>query len=434
MAVPFFVAIAYGAGNGANPPPNCRGPSHVTISKGERDIGAERRALAFLLLVVFINIAGFGIVIPLLPFYAENFGIAAWQVTILFSAFSIGQLFGEAIFGRLSDRIGRRPVLIASILAGAIGYGLLAYAPSYPIAFLLRLLGGFASGNISTIQAYVADISPTRERVRRLGLIGSVFSLGFVVGPAIGGLLTTPSLGAAGYRLPLLVAAALGLVAAVGVALFVRESRHTVHAGPGLKRFSALQDAWSSPVVRRVLLTTMVATGAFSAMEAVFAIWTHARFDWGPRDVGLVFAFIGTISAFTQAVLVTPIVRRLGEANTLALGLLITAITLFLQAISPTSTILIAVTTFTVIGVSITNPSIATLISRATLPERQGAILGLNGAASALARIIGPIIAGILFSGVGVNAPYFFAAAMTLPAVVLALNAGAAVRRLGQAA
>jgi DHA1 family tetracycline resistance protein-like MFS transporter len=401
----------------------------MTNSGSPGGLAGERRALAFLLLVVFINIAGFGIVIPLLPFFAETFGIDAWQVTILFSAFSVGQLFGETFFGRLSDRIGRRPVLIGSILAGSLFYALLAFAPNYATAFVLRLLGGFAAGNISTVQAYVADISPPERRVRRLGLIGSIFGLGFVVGPAIGGLLTDPAMGAAGYRPPLLIAAALGLVAALGLFLFVRESRHAVHAPPIRGRFAVLHDAWASPVLRRVLLSTMVATGAFSAMEAVFALWAHARFDWGPREVGLIFAFIGTISAITQAVLVGPVVRWLGEANTLALGLLVSAVTLFLQAISPTGAIVVAVTTFTVIGVSITNPAIAGLISRATRADHQGAMLGLNGSASALSRILGPIIAGFLFSGVGVNAPFYFAAAMTLPAVLLAVQAGQAVRR-----
>ncbi|MDB5684505.1 MAG: multidrug transporter [Sphingomonas bacterium] len=401
----------------------------MTNSGSPGGLAGERRALAFLLLVVFINIAGFGIVIPLLPFFAETFGIDAWQVTILFSAFSVGQLFGETFFGRLSDRIGRRPVLIGSILAGSLFYALLAFAPNYATAFVLRLLGGFAAGNISTVQAYVADISPPERRVRRLGLIGSIFGLGFVVGPAIGGLLTDPTMGAAGYRPPLLISAALGLVAALGLFLFVRESRHAVHAPPIRGRFAVLHDAWASPVLRRVLLSTMVATGAFSAMEAVFALWAHARFGWGPREVGLIFAFIGTISAITQAVLVGPVVRWLGEANTLALGLLVSAVTLFLQAISPTGAIVVAVTTFTVIGVSITNPAIAGLISRATRADHQGAMLGLNGSASALSRILGPIIAGFLFSGVGVNAPFYFAAAMTLPAVLLAVQAGQAVRR-----
>ena len=407
----------------------------MTSSTVQRDATAERRELAFLLLTVFLNLAGFGIVIPLLPFYAENFGIAALQVTILFSAFSVGQLFGETVFGRLSDRIGRRPVLIGTILAGALGYALLAYVPNYPLAFLLRLLGGFAAGNISTVQAYIADISPPDLRVRRLGLVGSMFGLGFVVGPAIGGLLTDPALGPAGYRLPLLIAAGLGLLAAAGVALFVRESRHTAHATVALgRRFSLVHDAWASPVIRNVLLATMVGTGAFSAMEAVFALWAHARFAWGPREVGLIFAFIGTLSALSQAFLVGFLVRRLGEANTLALGLLIAAASLVMQAVAPTGALVVAVTTFTVIGISVTNPAIAGLISRATASHHQGAMLGLNGSASALARILGPIIAGFLFSGVGVNAPFYFAAAMLLPAVLLALRAGGAVRRLAQLA
>lgn len=403
------------------------------MTDGIRNLIAERRALGVLLLVVFINIAGFGIVIPLLPFYAETFGIAPWQVTILFSAFSIGQLIGEPLWGRLSDKVGRRPVLIGTILIGAVAYVLLAYAPTYGAAFAVRLLGGLAAGNISTVQAYVADISPPRERVSRLALLGSAFGLGFVVGPAIGGLLTSPELGAAGYRAPLLCAAALGFVACVGTLLFVRESRHVVDIPAVGKRVSMMRVAWSNEVVRLMFIITLVATAAFSAMESIFALWTNARFQWGPHEVGLIFTFIGVLSALNQALIVGVVVRRFGEARALAAGLALTSLSLFGQVLAPTGALVVAMTAFTVVGVTMTQPAITAMISHATEAEHQGSTLGLNGAVGALARIIGPIVAGFLFTVFGTNAPYLFAAAATLPAVYLSLSAGAAVRRRHEA-
>lgn len=395
-----------------------------------RDLRAERRALAFLLLVVFINIAGFGIVIPLLPFYAETFGIAAWQVTILFSVYSIGQLFGESLWGRLSDRIGRRPVLIGTMLLGAGGYALLAFTRSYEGVLLLRLAGGLVAGNISTTQAYIVDITPPRERVTRLGLIGATFGLGFVLGPAIGGLLADPSKGPVGFRLPLLVASGLALLAVVGILLFVRESRQHVETPHDAGRFAVIGHAWHSPVVRNVVAATIVTTAALSAMESTFALWVNARFQWGPREVGLTFAFIGIMSAITQGLLVGRVARRIGEANTLALGLAMTSVSLFVQTIVPSEWMVVAITAFTVFGVAITQPSIAGLISRATSHEHQGAMLGLNGSAGAMSRILGPLAAGFLFSAVGVNAPYRFAAIIVIPAILLALRAGWQVRRL----
>jgi MFS family permease len=404
------------------------------VTPAHAGLPAQHRALGVLLLVVFINIAGFGIVIPLLPFYAETYGIAPWQVTILFSAFSIGQFIGEPLWGRLSDKVGRRPVLVGTILVGAIGYLLLAYAPTYEAAFAIRLLGGLAAGNISTVQAYVADISPRTLRISRLALLGSAFGLGFVVGPAIGGLLTSPELGAAGYRPPLLCAAALGLVAAIGTLLFVRESRHLIDVPAVGQRVNMLRVAWDNEVVRLMFVTTLVATAAFSAMESIFALWVNARFQWGPHEVGLIFALIGILSALNQGLLVGRIVRRVGEARALAAGLALTSLSLFGQVLAPSGTLVVVMTAFTVIGVSMTQPAITGMISHATDPAHQGGTLGINGAMSALARIIGPIIAGFLFTVLGTNAPYLFAAAGTLPAVYIALRAGAAVQRRHAAA
>ncbi|MEH3106483.1 MAG: MFS transporter [Sphingomonas fennica] len=404
-------------------------PAMTAAAAGGRKPAGERQALAALLLVVFINIAGFGIVIPLLPFYAEGFGVAAWQVTILFSAFSVGQLFGESWWGHLSDRIGRRPVLIGTILAGAIGYFLLAYAPNYTIALLLRLAGGLFAGNISTIQAYVADVSAPDTRTKRMGLIGAIFGLGFVVGPGIGGLLADPAAGLAGFRLPLLVAGGLSAIAAASVLLFVVETRHAVDTPAAASRRAMLGAAWRHPVMRTVILTTMIATGAFSAMEAIFALWAHARYGWGPHEVGLCFAFIGCMSALSQWLLVGRVVDRLGEAHTLTAGLFLTAASLYAQTLAPTGGWMVFVTLFTVIGITMTQPSTAGLISRVVGSGEQGAMLGLNGSASAFARIGGPVLAGFLFSGVGVDAPYRIAALLTVPAALLALGLDRAVRR-----
>ena len=183
------------------------------------------RALYVLLLVVFINLVGFGIVIPLLPFYARALNAEPWQITALFSAYSLGQFVAEPFWGRLSDRIGRRPVLIITILANTAAYVALAFAPNIAVAFLVRLASGVATGNISTIQGYMADVTPPEKRAARLGLLGAAFGMGFVVGPALGGLLAHPDAGPLGFQIPLFVAAGLAAVASLGVFLFVVESR-----------------------------------------------------------------------------------------------------------------------------------------------------------------------------------------------------------------
>ena len=252
------------------------------------------RALYVLLLVVFINLVGFGLVIPLLPFYAQSLKAEPWQITALFSAYSLGQFFAEPFWGRLSDRIGRRPVLIVTILANTLSYIALAFAPNILAAFAIRLIGGFATGNISTIQGYMADVTPPEKRAGRMGLLGSAFGAGFVVGPALGGLLAHPEAGQIGFQIPLFAAAGMAALAALGVFLFVVESRApSAPDAPRPHRREALQAARSHPVLSRVLLVTLVSTAAFAGMESIFGLWTHARFDWGPRQVGLCFAVIG---------------------------------------------------------------------------------------------------------------------------------------------
>ena len=177
----------------------------------------SRSALFVLFGVVFINLVGFGIIIPLLPFFGQALDAPPWQVALMFSAYSVGQFFAEPFWGRLSDRIGRKPVLIMTVCANALGYLMLAFAPSIWAAIAIRLFTGLGAGNVSTIQGYVADVTPPEQRAGRMGLIGAAFGLGFIVGPGLGGLLTREDMGSFGYQLPIFTAAGLCVLAAVAI-------------------------------------------------------------------------------------------------------------------------------------------------------------------------------------------------------------------------
>jgi MFS family permease len=386
-------------------------------------------ALPILLLIVFISLIGFGVVVPLLPFYAEAFNAPAWQITLMFATFSLGQFLGEPFWGRMSDRLGRRPVLLFTITISALGYVALAYAPDIWTAIATRLLAGFFAGNISTIQGYVADITPPEKRAGRLGLIGAAFGMGFVVGPSLGGLMAHPELGAAGFRPPLMIAAGLCVIAAIGLFLFVGESQSAHHrAQPRRGQFAALGDAMAHPVLRRLLATTLTAFVAFSAMQATFGLWGQARFGWGPKEVGLIFAASGVLVALSQGLLAGAAARRFGEVATLTSGLALTSVSLFVQAFSPWEWPAVAAMMLTGLGFSICQPSTTSLISRAAKSEHQGAMLGVNAAAGALARITGPIAGGFLF-GIGAYAPFLFGAVGMIPAVWLAIRAGEALKQ-----
>ena len=389
---------------------------------GPKDAIGERRALIVLLTVIFLNIAGFGLVIPLLPFFGQAFHAPAWQITLLFSAFSFGQFLGEPVWGRLSDRVGRKPVLLFTISVAAVMYVGLAFSPNVWIAFAVRFASGFFSGNISTLQGSMADITPSDQRAGRMGIMGAAFSAGFMTGPALGGLLAQPRLGALGFQLPLFAAAGFGLAAAVAVLLFVRETspKNAGHR-PGT-RAARLREAFGHPVISRVLIISFVVVSGFAGIEATYGLWTQARFGWGPRQIGLAFFGIGALGAFCQGWLTGRLVRRHGEARVLTAGLCFMWIGMVTQFASPVWPVAMVGFAFVCLGQSICFPNLTALISQAAPPERQGEMLGLNMSSNALARIGGPIYAGLLFSRVSPGSPVLLTALLILPALYFAMQ------------
>lgn len=405
-------------------------------------------ALAVLFATVFINLVGFGLVVPLLPFFAQSLKAEAWQITLMFSAYSLGQFFAEPFWGRLSDRIGRKPVLLMTLIANALGYLMLAFVPNIWLAIAVRLFTGLGAGNISTVQGYVADVTPPEQRAGRMGLIGAAFGLGFIVGPGLGGLLTQPQLGRLGYQLPIFLAAALAAVAAVGVVVFLRESRAKADpAAPRPAFLAGLKVARDNAVVSRVLVVTLIYMAGFSAMESVFGLWSESRYQWGAREVGLSFMIVGIVSTLNQGFFAGRLARRFGESRVLATGMLLFGTSLVLQVLAPVAwfpatRIELGALTIPVVqgwiipivmaigacGMSLAMPNISAMISRASPPDRQGAMLGLNMASSSVARIFGPMIAGALFSGLGHDWPFVIGALLTIPAALMAINAGRVIR------
>lgn len=391
--------------------------------------GTVRRTLLVLFSVVFLNLAGFGLMIPILPFFADSLHAAAWQVTLLFSAYSLGQLFAEPIWGRLSDRVGRKPILVLTTASNAIGYFVLAHAQTIEAAILIRLVMGFGAGNISAIQGYVADVSPPELRAGRMGFLGAAFGLGFIAGPG-GGLLLGHETGQAAYRLLLYGSAGLCAASCLGVLAFVRESRRP--GAPTARRpnlLSGFGEAVRNPVIRRVVTVTFVYMGAFSGMESTFALWSQSRYGWTGRDVSAAFILVGTVSAATQGLLTGRLARRFSEARVLSFGILLFGVSLTVQVLQADPRLVALVMCAGTFGMALSSPNIAALISRSCSPETQGALLGVNMAASSSARIVGPIIAGQLFSHVGPDAPFIVGACLTLPAAILAVDAGQAFRR-----
>ena len=401
------------------------------ITADEAALRSSRAALATLLMVMVINMLGFGVIVPLLPFYARSFHAPGWQIALLFSAYSAGSFFGEPFWGRLSDRIGRKPLLVSTVSANCLCYLALAFAPNILVGCLVRFLGGMCGGNSSVVQGYIADVTPVEYRSGRMAVLGAAYNIGFIFGPGLGGLLARPGEGPAGFQLPLLVSSGLAGLSALGIFLIVKESRvHTGHAGiQGPNRWTMTGRALRHPVVGRLMILTFVAGLAFNGIESTFGFWATHRYDWTPANIGVCFTVAAIASAGGQSLFTGALSRRFGQAPMLAFGIAVTVICLTLQPLSPWGWATIAIMAVMSLGQSIAFPNTSALISRATDPDRQGQMLGLNNAMGAIARLIGPQAALALFAW-SANAPFFVGAAVTAPAILLALGAGRAASKV----
>lgn len=389
---------------------------------------ADRRALVVLFAIVFINLVGFGLVVPLLPFFGSSLQAEPWQVALMFSAYSIGQFFAEPFWGRLSDRIGRKPVLLITVCANAVGYLMLAFVPNIWLAIAVRLFTGLGAGNVSTVQGYVADVTPPEKRAGRMGLIGAAFGAGFIAGPGLSGILVQEDMGRLGYQLPIFAACGLAALAALGTVFLLKESlaRREGGALPREPFLSGVRHAVDNPVVSRVIVVTLIYMAGFSGMESTFGLWTGARFDWGAREVAFSFMTVGIVSVLCQSLLTGRLARRFGESRMLAVGCLLFGLGLVGQMLSPVGWAVPVAMAVGAFGMAMTMPNISAMISRASPPDRQGAMLGLNMAASSSGRIVGPIVAGAMFSGLGHDWPLAVGAVLMVPAAIIAINAGRA--------
>ena len=380
-------------------------------------------AAASLVSVMFINMLGFGIVIPLLPFYGQALHAAPWQIALIFSAFAMGGFFGEPIWGRLSDRVGRKPLLLSTVTGTLLCYLGLAFAPDVLTAFLIRFAGGLASGNGAVMQGYIADVTPPARRARRMSWIGAAASLGLVVGPSIGGIFAHTHSGPAGFRVPLLIAASLSATCLVAIATFIREPVEHREVSTHQSRWQAIGEVTRHPVIGRLMLLTFLVGFSFTGIESVFGLWGEARFGWGPKQIGWCFAAAGAVSATTQFFITGPLSERLGEARVLAGGMALTVVGCALQTRSTGLPMTTALMALTALGQSVSWPNVGALISRNAEPGKQGQVLGLNNACGAFARFAGPLTAGLAFAHVSHDAPFVTAALVVAPAILLALSA-----------
>lgn len=378
-----------------------------------------RAGLGPILFTVFLDLLGFGLVIPLLSFYAEAFDASPLQVTWLMASYSIAQFLCAPLWGGLSDRFGRRPVLLVSIGASAVFLALFASARSLEALFLWRTLHGLAAANISTAQAYVADVTDGPERARGMGLIGAAFGVGFSLGPFLGGQLSPWGLAA-----PIWVAAALSAINFVWALLRLPESRPASGAVDGARRRvvspAALWAGLRHPVVGGAIALLFVATFAFSMMESTFALVAEHEWSMGARDVGNLFGLIGGIGIVVQGGLVGRLSKRFGEPWLVRAGYLGNALGMLVLGLAPAGPWVWLGCALLALGSSLATPSLNALISRATSADEQGAVLGVSQSFSALARALAPAIGGALYAGWRPGGAMLAGAGLMLAALLVA--------------
>jgi DHA1 family tetracycline resistance protein-like MFS transporter len=380
--------------------------------------------MAPLFLTVFVDLVGFGIIIPFLPFFAESLHAAPNEVTLLMTAFSLAQFVAAPLWGRLSDRIGRKPVLVATLLGLACAYVWLAFANSLVELFAARIFAGLMSGNIAVAQAAAADLSTPAERPKAMGMIGAAFGLGFLVGPAIGGVLSGFALGPTAIAPPAFAAAALSTVALVLAVIVLKESNparaQADHSRKG--RIASLRETFADPRLRVFMVMAFLVPLAFAGVESTMALWTERAFGWGARNNGYLFSFLGLIAVLTQGLLIGRLSRIASEGTLVSAAGAVAAAGLLLVAVAPAFWSAVTGFGLIVFGVSLATPAIASLVSRGAGASVQGTVMGASHAAQALARIAGPAAAGSLFVAVGPSGPYFFGALLMAALAVLALR------------
>jgi DHA1 family tetracycline resistance protein-like MFS transporter len=375
-------------------------------------------------LIVFINLVGFGIIIPLLPFYGEFFGASPDEVTWLMAIYSLTQFITAPIWGRCSDHYGRRPILLVSLAGTVIAYIWLAYAEDLQTLYLARGLAGITAGSISAAFAYMADITTKESRSKGMGLLGAAFGLGFIAGPAIGGLLAGGDLEMTNYQLPSIVAAGFSGFALLTAVFILKESlSNEIKIRNSKKkrsdRWLEFKSTMGQPTVRLVIILTFVSILAFAGLEATFALWSEREFGWGVQQNGYIFAFIGTISAIIQGTIIAPLSKRLGEVGVIKQGFLALGIGLAILPFAENLPLLLFTMVVIAYGFSISSPALNTLLSLNVADDQQGSILGISRSASTLARALGPMGAGYIFVFIGRDWPFFIGSCLMFCVLIL---------------
>ncbi len=371
---------------------------------------SQRSPLTIIFITIFIDLLGFGLVLPALPFYAESYGATPLTVGFLSMSFSLMQFLFAPVWGRLSDRIGRRPIILLSLAGSCLAFLVFGLATTLPMLFVGRALAGLlSSASLPAAQAFIADSTTPENRAKGMGLIGAAFGLGFIFGPAMGGLLSRW-----GYGTPSLVAAVLAggnfIWAWFSLPESLHHSRRKISPSYLSPRF--VRETFRNSRLAFLLPIMFLHVFAFSNMESTFALFGEHQVGLGVMGVGALLGEVGIIAAIIQGLLIGRLTKRFGEARLSIWGLFLMALGLLLTTLVHTPLGMVLVVPLYALGSALSNPTLASLISRSVDENRQGMTLGTAQGLSALARVLGPLFGTWLFQTFAPDAPYFGGAAL----------------------
>jgi DHA1 family tetracycline resistance protein-like MFS transporter len=375
--------------------------------------------LGSLFVVSVIDIFGFGILIPLMPYMASGFGASPIVITALFGVYSLCQFIAAPVWGRLSDRYGRRPILMSSLAGACVSYLILGLAHNLWWLFASRILAGFMAGNIAAAFAYASDVSKPENRAASLGMVGAAIGIGFTLGPAVGGILVGNDLKAVSFVLPAVVSACLSIIAILLVAFMLPESNTAERRKErgARERLGPLRLLVERPGLRFIAAAALLVTFSQAILESIFAFWALNKFGFGPRTVGLLMFCLASLAVLMQGGGVRVLVPRLGESKLATFGVFAFVAGLLTLAQAPGLAMTGVALALCGVGVGAFNPSASSLASKQADAHDRGTVMGTYQSSSSLARVIGPFASGPIYAALGPSAPFLVGACVTLPAV-----------------
>ncbi|MBV8215346.1 MAG: MFS transporter [Verrucomicrobia bacterium] len=352
----------------------------------------KKSPLATILLVVFVDLIGFGMIIPILPLYAKSFQAAEWQIGLLLGCYSFMQFLASPVLGYISDRIGRKPVLLVSLIGTAIGYTVMASALSLTMLFVARIIAGICGASVGTAAAYIADITPPENRSRRMGLIGAAFGVGFVLGPAIGGVLSQ-----FWTKGPFWFGAGLAFLNAIAVLLILPEpEKHVNRSEAGIPGSPDIADRTGRAGIPILVVTYFVAIAGFAIVTMIYPQVLDRRFNLTPAQISLVFVFLGLVGAFIQGGAIGRMAKRFGDYKLAGIGLLLMAISMALMPFARDMVLFLVFTFVLAVGNSLAQPTLMAMASRLAASTAQGRVIGTVQSAGSLGRVVGPSAGGFM--------------------------------------